>query len=124
MADHFVKVASALESYGTCSSSIFSPDSTLKEQIHIQDLTCKHTILSAEYNQLLKEIWDLPDFYDFLQPPNATYLFSSLPSDGPVVLFNVYTKYCDALVLIAGTEEPLHTPLEHFSFAQAETLSA
>jgi hypothetical protein len=65
LADHFVQVASALESYGTRSSSILSHDSTLQEHIHIQDLTCKHTILAAEYKQLLKKFGNFQIFMTF-----------------------------------------------------------
>ena len=90
LADYFVNVARALEDYGTHSSSTISSDSTIAENIHAQDKTCNHTILAAEYNQLLEEIWSLPDFYDFLQPPNATNILSSVPSNGPVIIFNLY----------------------------------
>jgi tetratricopeptide (TPR) repeat protein len=122
LANHFVMVASALESYGTRSSSILSSDSTLTEHIHVQNLTRNHTALAAQYKQLLKEIHGLPDFHDFLTAPNATHLFSSLPSDGPVIIFNVDKTQCDALALIAGIDEPLHIPLENFSLVEAEKL--
>jgi tetratricopeptide (TPR) repeat protein len=122
LADRFVKIASALESCGNRSSSIISPYSTLTEHIHVQDLTRNHTILAAEYKQLLEEIRGLPDFHDFLQPSNATELLSSLPSNGPVIIFNVEKSQCDALVLISGIDKPLHIPLENFSLVEAETL--
>ena len=122
LADRFVIVASALKSYGTRFSSILSPDSALTEHIHAQDSTRKHTILAAEYKQLLKEIRGLPDFHNFLQPPNATDLLSSLPSDGPVIIFNIDKLKCDALALIAGIEEPLHIPLKDFSLFDAVKL--
>ncbi|KAF8962059.1 CHAT domain-containing protein [Flammula alnicola] len=123
LADRFIKVASALESYGTRpASSIPSSHATLAEEIRLQDDTRKHTLHATEYRQLLKEIRDLPDFHDFLQPPQATNLLSSLPSDGPVILFNVHETRCDALAVIAGIEEPLHIPLVNFSLVQAERL--
>ncbi|KAF8970564.1 CHAT domain-containing protein [Flammula alnicola] len=59
---------------------------------------------------------------DFLQPPNATSLLSSLPPDGPVITFNIHNARCDALAVIAGIDEPLHIPLENFSLVQAERL--
>ena len=122
LADHFVNVARALESYGAHPPSIISPDSTITEKIHVQDKTLNHTILAAEYKQLLEEIWGLPDFHDFLQPPNAIGLLSSLPSNGPVIIFNLYKVQCDALALISGIEEPLHIPLKNFSLVEAEQL--
>ena len=122
LADCFVKVARALESYGARSSSIISPDSTLTEHIYVQDSTHNHTMLAAEYAQLLKEIRGLPDFHDFLQLPNAINLLSSLPSDGPVIIFIAVESQCDALALICGIKEPLHIPLENFSLVEAEKL--
>ncbi|KAF8971357.1 CHAT domain-containing protein [Flammula alnicola] len=110
LADHFIKVASALESYATRSAlSIPSSHTT-------------HALHATEYRQLLKEIRGLPGFHNFLQPPKATDLLSSLPSDGPVIIFNIHNTQCDALAVIAGIDEPLHIPLENFSLVQAEQL--
>jgi len=123
LADHFTKVASALESYGTRSiSSIPSSHETHAEDIRLQDDTRNHTLHAAEYKQLLEEIRGLPDFNDFLRPPKAVNLLSSLPPDGPVIIFNIHNTRCDALALIATIEGPLHIPLKDFSLAQAEEL--
>ncbi|KAF8817645.1 hypothetical protein BYT27DRAFT_7125939 [Phlegmacium glaucopus] len=123
LANRFIQVASALESYGTRSaSSIPSSDATLAEDIRLQDDTRNHTLHATAYKQLLKEIRDLPDFHDFLQPPKASDFLSSLPSDGPVIIFNIHDTRCDALALIAGISEPLHIPLEDFSLEQAVRL--
>ena len=121
LADHFVNVARALEDYGTYLSHI-SSDSTITEKIHVQDKTHNHAILAAEYKQLLEEIRSLPDFHDFLQPPNTIDLLSSVPSSGPVIIFSLYETQCDALALIAGIDEPLHIPLENFSLIEAKKL--
>ena len=113
----------ALESYGTRSVlPIPSTRATLEDDISIQNDTRHHTIHAIDYRQLLKEIRALPDFHDFLQPPKSTHLLSLLPSDGPVIIFNIHETRCDALGLIAGIEEPLHIPLENFSLVQAEEL--
>ncbi|KAF8810864.1 hypothetical protein BYT27DRAFT_7253320 [Phlegmacium glaucopus] len=123
LANRFIQVASALESYGTRSAlSAPSSHATLAEDIRLQDATRNHTLRATEYRQLLKEIRDLPDFHDFLQPPKASDFLSSLPSDGPVIIFNIHNTRCDALALIAGIEEPLYIPLEKFSIEQAEQL--
>jgi hypothetical protein len=123
LANRFIHVASALESYGTRSElSIPSSHATLAENIHLQNATRNHTLHAAEYKQLLKEIQDLPDFYDFLRPPKASNFLSSLPSDGPVIIFNIHKTRCDALALIAGISEPVHILLEMFSLKQAEQL--
>jgi len=114
-----VKTASALESHGTRSSFTLS---SLMRDIHLRDNTHEHTILAAEYTQLLNNIRGLPNFHNFLQPRNSTDLLSSLPSDGPVIMFNVSESRCDALTHICGTEGPLHIPLGNFSRVEAEKL--
>jgi hypothetical protein len=122
LANRFIYIASALESYGTRSALSIPSHATLAEEIHLQNVTRNHTIYATEYKQLLKEIRDLPDFHDFLQPSKASNFLSSLPSDGPVIIFNIHKTQCDALALIAEIEEPLHIPLEKFSLVQAEHL--
>ncbi|KDR76740.1 hypothetical protein GALMADRAFT_1328675 [Galerina marginata CBS 339.88] len=120
LADRFIEVAKALEFHGTRSSP--SSSGTLAEEIHIQDDTLIHTGLAADYRKLIEEIQSLPDFDNFLRPPKVVKLLSSLPSDGPVIIFNIHKARCDALALIAGLNEPLHIPLENFSLAKAEEL--
>ena len=123
LADRFINTARALESYGTRSVlTIPSTPATFADDISLQNDTRHHTIHATEYRQLLEEIRALPDFHDFLRPPKSTDLLSSLPSDGPVIIFNIHKTRCDALALIAGTEEPIHIPLENFSLVQAKEL--
>ena len=122
LADHFITVATALQSYGTHSISSIPSSYASVEGIHFQYNTQNHTLPTTEYRQLLEEIRAFPDFHNFLRPPKATNLFSLLPSDGPVIIFNIHNTRCDALALIAGVEEPLHIPLENFSLVQAEEL--
>ena len=126
LANRFIEVARDLESHGTSRSALFrpSPEPTLVEAIRLQDDTLNHNLHATEYKQLLEEIRALPDFHDFLQPPKATDIFSSLPNDGPLVIFNIHKTRCDALAVIAGIEEPLHIPLENFSLVKAEELQA
>ena len=123
LANRFIEVANALESHGTRSIlSIPSSHGTLAEDIRLQKDTLNHTFLAAEYGQLLQEIRSLPDFDDFLRPPKVINLLSTLPTDGPVIIFNIHETQCDALALIAGIEEPLHIPLDNLSLAKAEEL--
>ena len=123
LAKRFITVASILESYGTRSvSSIPSSHATLAEDIRLQDDTRNHTLYATEYRQLLNEIRGLPGFDSFLQPLNAANILSSLPSDGPVIIFNLHETRCDALAVIAGRVEPLDIPLKNFSLVKAENL--
>ncbi|KDR71084.1 hypothetical protein GALMADRAFT_127299 [Galerina marginata CBS 339.88] len=105
LANRFIHCASVLESTGNRSNhTIYATDS------------------ARGYAQLLNEIRSLPDFEDFLQPPMAAKLLSSLPSDGPVLVFNIHKIRCDVLAVMAGSREPVHIPLEDFSLLQAEEL--
>jgi len=123
LADRFTEVASSLEFYGTrSSSSKLTSHATIADEIHFHDQTRNHTLLAAEYKQLLEEIRALPNFHNFLKPPNATNLLSSLPPGSVVVIFNIYETRCDALALIAGIEEVLPIPLEKFGFNEAKQL--
>jgi len=123
LASRFIEVVNALESYGT-RSILSNPSShgTFAEDMRLQDDTLNHTLLASEYRHLLEEIRSLSDFHNFLHPPEVINLLSSLPSDGPVIIFNIHNTQCDALALIAGLEEPLHIPLKDFSLTQAEKL--
>ncbi|KDR76746.1 hypothetical protein GALMADRAFT_1328691 [Galerina marginata CBS 339.88] len=120
LADRFIEVAKALESHGTRSNP--SSSGTLAEEIRLQDDTLIHTGLAADYRKLIEEIRSLPDFNDFLRPPKVVDLLASLPSDSPVIIFNIHEDGCDALALMAGLDEPLHIPLKDFSLAEAEKL--
>ena len=123
LADRFINTTSALESYGTRSVlSIPSLHATFADDISLQDDTRRHTIHATEYRQLLEEIRAFPDFHNFLRPPKSTDLLSLLPSDGPVIIFNIDESRCDALALIAGIKDPVHIPLENFSLVLAEEL--
>ena len=124
LADSFIKVTRALQSHGTRPTfkSIPSSYATLAEDIRLQDDNRNHTLQAAEHRQLLKEIRSRPGFQDFLQPPKTTDLLSSLPPDGPIIVFNFHNSRCDALALIAEIDEPLHIRLENFNLAQAGQL--
>ena len=124
LADCFIKVTRALQYHGTRPTfkSIPSSYSTLAEDIRLQDDTRNHTLQTTEYRQLLEEIRSRPGFQHFLQPPETTNLLSSLPRDGPIIIFNFHKSQCDALALTAEIKEPLHIPLENFNLAEAGQL--
>jgi hypothetical protein len=78
--------------------------------------------LANEWEELLQTVHDIPGFENFLQPTSVSSLANRLPEDGPVVIINVHRSRCDAIALMAGSDEPLHIPLDDFSFEMAEEM--
>ncbi|MDX3373320.1 CHAT domain-containing protein [Streptomyces sp. ME02-6991-2A] len=56
--------------------------------------------LARRWEQLIAEIRELPGLEDFLRPPSVAELVASA-AEGPVVVVNVSTYRCDALVVTA-----------------------
>ncbi|CAE6455603.1 unnamed protein product [Rhizoctonia solani] len=73
-----------------------------------------HRRLAKEYNELLSQSRQLPDFEDFLQPMKAINLIRSARS-GPVVVVNCDRDRCDALLILPGKDEIIHVPLQNFT---------
>lgn len=87
-----------------------------------QDENRKHVELAKEWQQLLDKIRAIHQFSDFLRPPTTSSLFSDLPSNSTVVIFNIHEVRCDAFALISGADEPIHIPLSTFSHKRATEL--
>lgn len=117
LADRFLYVSRALEMYGSRReiSNPFS-EARVTQIVAAQDEAQRHAELAKEWTKILEQIRVLPGFHDFLRPPTASDLFTDLPCDGPVIIFNIHEDRGDALALIAGAHEPLHIPLKDFSW--------
>jgi len=120
LADRFLRVAHELEASGSRQEQHATfVEGAITQIISLQEESLKHVYLAKEWNELLQEIRALPQFQDFLQPPQVSNLLSRLPLDGPIVVFNVHQDRCDALALIPGLDSPVHIPLKTFSLQQA-----
>ncbi|KAF8884225.1 CHAT domain-containing protein [Gymnopilus junonius] len=75
--------------------------------------------LAKEREKLLASIRNIPGFEHFLQPRKCADLMRELPEDGPVVIIIAHEDRCDALILLAGHDEPMHVPLNRFSYEKA-----
>ena len=49
-------------------------------------------------------------------------MFKNLPDSGPVIVIDLHEDSCDALALLLDLDEPLHIPLDKFSYAKATDL--
>ena len=83
----------------------------MSRMIDAQRESQMHVELTKDWTLLLEKIHALPDFQNFLRPPKAASLFSGLPPNGAVIIFNIHEDKCDALALVSGTDAPLHIPL-------------
>ncbi|KAF9530393.1 CHAT domain-containing protein [Crepidotus variabilis] len=111
LADRFLHIAHALEEFGSRQTEL-----SIAEMVDGQTINQRHTGLARDWTTLLEEIRAIPDLRDFLQPPEAGALIAALPPDYHIIIFNIDKQRCDALALLPSTREPVHIPLEHFSF--------
>jgi len=123
LADRFLHVSQALESSGSRQESTsLALNGTVSQKIALEDQARTHVKLAQDWEQLLKEIRTIPAFHDFLQPRRALDIMNHLPQDGPVILINVHKDRCDALALIPDCGQPLHIPLDDFTYEEASRL--
>ena len=120
LADRFLYVARALEMYGP-RRVIFDPfsEARVTQMVAAQDEAQRHAEVAKEWTKILEQIRVLPGLHDFLRPPTASDLFTDLPCNGPVIIFNIHEDRCDALALISGAHKPLHIPLKDFTWKRA-----
>ncbi|VDB87807.1 unnamed protein product [Peniophora sp. CBMAI 1063] len=83
-----------------------------------------HRRLAIERDKLLQEIRGCPGFEDFMLPKSFEALSSSLKlSSGFLVLINVHTSRCDAII-VHGDGEISTIPLEELSVERAYSLQS
>ncbi|KAF9529455.1 CHAT domain-containing protein [Crepidotus variabilis] len=76
-----------------------------------QEESHQHVRLVKEWNQTIEEVRAMPELKDFLQPPKIANLLGGIPDEGPVILLNVDFRQCDAIALLAKSDEPILIPL-------------
>jgi tetratricopeptide (TPR) repeat protein len=77
--------------------------------------------LVKDYNVLLADIRLLPGFERFLLPKTFTEL-APASKNGPVILLNVHTSRCDALVICHTANHIIHVPLPKLTHKSAEKM--
>ncbi|KAF8153825.1 CHAT domain-containing protein [Crassisporium funariophilum] len=124
LADRFLEVSRALEGSGSRAdfSGVIGSEASMGEKISLQEEADTHVKLAQQRDKLLAEVRSIPEFKDFLRPPEASQLLEHLPSDGPVIVINIHKSRCDALALLADSDTPLHIPLENITYEQADKL--
>ncbi|KAF6743708.1 CHAT domain-containing protein [Ephemerocybe angulata] len=112
------EIAFRLENAG---SSRGQPDigMSMSEKITLEDEARTQVELARQWGELLKTTRAIPGFESFLKPLPCPEIMKNLPDSGPIVVINIGTDRCDALVLLDGMHKPLHIPLPKFSVAKA-----
>ncbi|MFI5569392.1 CHAT domain-containing protein [Streptomyces sp. NPDC051740] len=87
------RVRSALDASGATQPA----DPSRSGWLEHHEATGRRMAPAREWDALIEEVRDLPGFGNFLRPPRLAELRAGLP--GPVVLVNVSTVRCDALIV-------------------------
>ncbi|RXW11831.1 hypothetical protein EST38_g14024 [Candolleomyces aberdarensis] len=124
LADRFETISRALDASGARMQDPMARfQATIDQKISLEEQASSHVKLAKERESLLKTIrTTIPGFEKFLQPLPSSSWMQNLPESGPVVVINVHSTRCDAIALIAGSEDPLHIPLPDFSLSDAVDL--
>jgi tetratricopeptide (TPR) repeat protein len=115
LADRFLQVSRLLD-HGTQEGSLLERNETLTEEQGRQ-----YRALVTEWESIIGQVRSIPDFGDFLRPPNSPRL-KEAACNGPVVVVNIAEIRCDALALLPGFDEVVHIPLPNISSERVTTL--
>jgi tetratricopeptide (TPR) repeat protein len=80
----------------------------------IQEEGRQYRALTMEWESIIEQVRSLPDFEDFLRSPSSHRLMNAA-KDGPVVVLNIATERCDALVLVPELDDVIHIPLPNIT---------
>ncbi|PVF92654.1 hypothetical protein CPB86DRAFT_819449 [Serendipita vermifera] len=83
-----------------------------REDLSVEEEGRQYRALTAEWEDIIKQVRALPDFEDFLRPLSSSRL-KHAAHNGPVVMFNISETRCDALALLPG--HVVHIPLPNIT---------
>ncbi|KAF6756152.1 TPR-like protein [Ephemerocybe angulata] len=117
LAESVVELSRKLEGAGSVKVAPRSGLS-MSEKVSLEDQARDYLRSAREWDELLTKIRISPGFERFLEPPPWHTLITHLPHDGRVIIINIDSRRCDAIVLSEGQSTPLHVPLTSFSLAK------
>ncbi|KAF7342987.1 CHAT domain-containing protein [Mycena venus] len=85
------------------------------------DSSARYRILVSEWEDIIGEIRNIDGFHSFLLPKKLEEFVIS-QNMGPIVVLNISTFRCDALIVISHPFEVRHVPLSNFSYNDAQRL--
>ncbi|KAG8711605.1 hypothetical protein FRC08_015697 [Ceratobasidium sp. 394] len=89
----------------------------------LEQASQRHHRLAEEWDQLVASARSTPGFENFLRPKQAAELVYAAHS-GAVVVINVHSSRCDALIIPPGAQTVSHLPLKSFSRTMAQDVNA
>jgi hypothetical protein len=119
LADQIVSVSSHLENMGS-SRRHSGTEKSWEGKVSLEDEALKHSHLASERDVLITRVRSIPGFKNFLKPLQCSTIHQHLPESGPVVILNAHKGRCDAIVLLARHEVPIHIHLSDFSLTKAK----
>ncbi|TEB36931.1 hypothetical protein FA13DRAFT_1622611 [Coprinellus micaceus] len=119
LADQIVFVSRHLENAGS-SRRHSSTEKSWEGKVSLEDEALQHSHLANEWDFLLGRVRGIPGFESFLKPLPCSTILQHLPKSGAVVVLNAHDDRCDAIVLLARHENPIHIHLSDFSLAKAK----
>lgn len=121
LANELIRVSKAMDHANSCKVDTQDISTPSDQQLSMDQVTHIHRCLAEEWDMLVRAARKVPGFKDFLQPKKFVQLHSAACA-GPVVVVNVHKNRCDALVLVTGSDEVMHIPLNNLSYGKAEKL--
>ncbi|KAG9100021.1 hypothetical protein FRC06_004600 [Ceratobasidium sp. 370] len=89
----------------------------------LEQASQRHHRLAEEWDQLVASARSIHGFENFLRPKQASELVHAAHSRA-VVVINVHSSRCDALIIPPGAQTVLHLPLKSFSHKMAQNINA
>ncbi|KAF6741476.1 CHAT domain-containing protein [Ephemerocybe angulata] len=114
LAQNFMETSKQLETAGSVRSTA-RMDMLPSEKISLEEEAQRHLQLARQWEGLLERVRAIPGFRNFLKPLPFEAILQDLPESGYVIVINVDSLRCDAIVLQAGEGAPLHVPLSNFT---------
>ena len=126
LADALTHVSIALEHASTGNSAMrrhlgWSYKGRSYKEPSMEEVAQQHRRLAEEWEQLVGRARAIGGFEDFLRPKKFAQLRSAAKA-GPVVVINVHTSRCDALLLVDSFDKVVHIPLQGLSYEKAQQL--
>ncbi|KAI0310885.1 CHAT domain-containing protein, partial [Amylostereum chailletii] len=107
LADDLERTSRALDIAGTSQG----PQPSEKEvETSMEDEAQKHRRLADKYERMIEKARTLPGCGDFLRPETLAH-FRAAANSGSVVVVNISTTRCDAMILLQTSVAVLHVPL-------------
>ena len=123
LANDLLRVSKALEQASSRGMDLRDLSTSSDLEFSIEEIAQGHRRLAEEWEMLVKRAKCIPGFEDFLRPKKLAQLCRAADA-GPVVVINVHKRRCDALILMAGLDDVMHIPLDHFSYEKGQQLQS